>query len=146
MTDPLGTASALVRLSFLVQSVYATVCAQHDLTPAQAQLLCVLKDQPRAMAELVAMLRLEKSSLSGLVDRVERQGLLSRHPSPVDRRAVRLALTTRGQEVAEQFYEEATTALEQLVQHLPVTEQRCFTQITHRILLEEAVPEIFGTA
>lgn len=43
-----GISAALVRLSFLVQRRYARVCAGHDLSPAQAQLMCVIKDRRAA--------------------------------------------------------------------------------------------------
>lgn len=79
MAEPLHADVALVRLSFLVQSVYAEVCAKHDLSPSQAQLLCVIKDQPRGMTELTRLLRLERPGLSGLVDRIERRGAAPRH-------------------------------------------------------------------
>ncbi|MFD0532862.1 MarR family winged helix-turn-helix transcriptional regulator [Actinomadura luteofluorescens] len=48
------------------------------------------------MGELGAMLGLAKSSLTGLVDRTERNGLVRREPDPRDLRAVRVALTAEG--------------------------------------------------
>ena len=47
------------------------------------------------------MLGLAKSSLTGLVDRTERNGLVQRKPDPDDSRAVRVALTRRGAKLAE---------------------------------------------
>ena len=46
--------AGLVRLSFLVQEIYARVSERHDLTPVQAKLLCVVSDGPRGMAELAS--------------------------------------------------------------------------------------------
>ncbi|WP_235486453.1 MarR family winged helix-turn-helix transcriptional regulator, partial [Frankia sp. AvcI1] len=65
------TPVALVRLSYLVNSIYADVCAGHGLSVPQAQLMCVLRDQSRGMGEISVMLRLDKSSVTGLVERVE---------------------------------------------------------------------------
>jgi DNA-binding MarR family transcriptional regulator len=67
-TEP-GFAAALVRLSHLVQHVFADVSRDHDITPQQTQLLCMLIGGPVGMTELSRLMHLEKSSLTGLVDR-----------------------------------------------------------------------------
>ena len=49
-TADIELAGSLVRLSHLVQHVFADVSRQHDLTPQQAQLLCVLMNGPLGMS------------------------------------------------------------------------------------------------
>ena len=44
-----SVAAGLLRLSFLVQGVFARASERHDLTPAQARLLCILAGGPRGM-------------------------------------------------------------------------------------------------
>jgi DNA-binding MarR family transcriptional regulator len=146
LTQTLRTDVALVRLSFLVQSIYAEICAKHDLSPAQAQLLCVIKDHPRGMTELSRMLRLERPGLSGLVDRIERRGLVRRAPSGTDRRAVTLSPTSRGKEIVEAFYAEVSDRLTGVVAHLPPGDRRRFERIATKIVLSECVPAVFGGA
>jgi DNA-binding MarR family transcriptional regulator len=136
---------ALVRLSFLVQSVYTETCAKHDLSPAQAQLLCVIKDQPRGMTDLSRMLRLERPGLTGLVDRIERRGLLRRDTAEHDRRAVTLTPTPSGKDIVEAFYAEVSDRLLQIVAHLPARDRRQFERIATSIVFAECVPAIFGT-
>jgi DNA-binding MarR family transcriptional regulator len=136
--------AALVRLSFLVQSVYAELCAKHDLSPAQAQLLCVIKDRPRGMTELTHILRLERPGLSGLVDRVERRGLVRRGTPEHDRRAVTLTPTTRGRQVAEAFSAEVSGRLLEIVAHLPANDRRQFERLATSIVRAECVPAVFG--
>src|SRR5215471_10302285 len=106
--------TALVRSAFLVNAVYAESGREHGLTPQQGQLLCVLMTQPYGMRELGTMLGLAKSSLTGLVDRTERNGLVRREPDPQDQRAVLVALTPRGSRLAERFYEEACRRIDTL--------------------------------
>lgn len=144
MGETLGVAAGLVRLSFLVQCVYARSAAAYDLPVAQAQLLCVLKDRPRGMTELSGILHVEKSSLSGLVDRVERRGLLRRTSSLPDRRAVIVELTGRGKAVADAFYDETSEQLLEVVTGLSAADLDHFTRIATRIVLDESVPAIFG--
>lgn len=144
MTQTLRADVALVRLSFLVQSVYAQLCAKHDLSPAQAQLLCVIKDRPRGMTELTRMLRLERPGLSGLVDRIERRGLLRRETQAHDRRAVMLTPTARGKKIVEAFYAEVSERLLEVVAHLPAADRHQFERIATNIVLTECVPAVFG--
>lgn len=144
MPHNLGISAALVRLSFLVQRHYAQICAQHDLSPAQAQLMCVIKDQPRGMTELIHMLGIERPGLTGLVDRIERRGLLRRDTPQHDRRAVMVTLTPRGKEITEAFYTKVSESLQRVVAHLPEEGQRQFEDIAFNILMTEQVPAIFG--
>ena len=50
--------------------------AEHDLSIVQTRLLGVLRDRKPTMNELARLLELDKSSVSGLVDRAERRGLV----------------------------------------------------------------------
>ena len=56
-------------------------------------MLCVLSDHSVGMADLSGMLGLERSSLTGLVDRAEHRGLVVRENDPHDRRVVKVTLT-----------------------------------------------------
>ncbi|MEU4223847.1 MarR family transcriptional regulator [Nonomuraea sp. NPDC026600] len=114
----LGFASALVRMSHLVQHVFADVSRERDITPQQAQLLCVLTDAPAGMTDLTRLLHLEKSSLTGLVDRVERRGLVRRVRDGADRRACRVELTSEGEVLAVQVHGEIVSRLEKLAEGL----------------------------
>ncbi|MEI2700734.1 MAG: MarR family transcriptional regulator [Microthrixaceae bacterium] len=142
--QPLDPAAALVRISFLVQSIYTRTAARHDLTPQQAQLLCIVKDEPRAMADLVTMLRIDKSSVSGLVDRIEQRGLLRRQQSNTDRRAVTVSATARGRKRAQAFYDDTQSQLDDVVAHLTEVDQGALAGALSQILAAEAVPAVFG--
>ncbi|MFJ8768724.1 MarR family winged helix-turn-helix transcriptional regulator [Streptomyces clavifer] len=144
MAETVSTAGALVRLSFLVQSVYAEVSSHYDLTPQQAQLLCALRDTPLGVTELAQMLRLEKNSLSGLVDRVERRQLVQRNASPHDRRVVLISTTRAGGQVVEDFAREATQRLLDVVGPLSVEERALFEELATRIVVAEEVPALFA--
>lgn len=141
MGDEIGPAAGLVRLTFLVQSVYAEVGRDCELTTPQAQMLCVLTDGPRGMADLSNTLGLEKSSLTGLVDRAEQRGYVVRHPDPTDRRAVRVSLTPTGNKAAHRFHTELTTRLESLLSDLPPTDRSTFTKSLRKLVT--TVPPIF---
>jgi DNA-binding MarR family transcriptional regulator len=137
-----GPAAGLVRLSFLVQTLYAEAGRESGLTTPQAQLLCVLQDGPLGMAGLSSMLRLERSSLTGLVDRAEQRGLVERRPDPADRRAVRVALTPAGRRTVDRFHGQVTERLCGTLAGLSATERERFTRTLAK--LTAGVPAVFG--
>ena len=139
----IGTVAALVRSTFLVNAVYAQAGREHGLTPQQGQLLCVLMAQPYGMGELCTMLGLAKSSLTGLVDRTENNGLVRREPDPRDSRAVRVALTSRGARLADRFYTEACRRIEQLPAALDETERETLAGLLGSVVLDNKVPVVF---
>ncbi|MEV4495789.1 MarR family transcriptional regulator [Micromonospora arborensis] len=139
----IGVVAALVRSTFLVNAVYAESAQEYGLTPQQGQLLCVLMARPYGMGELGAVLGLAKSSLTGLVDRSERNGLLRREPDPQDARAVRVALTPRGDGLAEDFYAETCRRIDKLPVGLSAAERATLAGLLGRVLLDNEVPVVF---
>lgn len=139
----LGVVPALVRASFLVNAVYAESGREHGLTPQQGQLLCVLMKQPYGMGELSAMLGLAKSSLTGLVDRTERNGLVRREADPADTRAVRVALTPRGSTLAAEFYDETCRRIDELPSGLSAAERDTLAGLLSRVVEHNNVPVVF---
>ncbi|GAA0330411.1 MarR family transcriptional regulator [Actinoallomurus spadix] len=139
----IGIVAALVRSSFLVNAVYAESGREYGLTPQQGQLLCVLMARPHGMSELGPMLRLAKSSLTGLVDRTERNGLVRREPDPRDTRAVRVALTTHGAKLADEFYTETCRRIAELPGDLTPDERDTLADLLGRVVLAHEVPAVF---
>jgi DNA-binding MarR family transcriptional regulator len=140
---PMGVVAALVRSAFLVNAVYAESGREHGLTPQQGQLLCVLMAQPYGMSELGAVLGLAKSSLTGLVDRTERNGLVRREPDPQDMRAVRVALTPRGSTLAAEFYAETCRRIDLLPAGLNAAERDMLADLLGRVVRDNRVPVVF---
>lgn len=139
----MGVVTALVRSAFLVNAVYAESAREYGLTSQQGQLLCVLMAQPYGMSELGAMLGLAKSSLTGLVDRTERNGLVRRETDPRDMRAVRVALTPRGSRLARDFYDETCRRIEKLPAGLDPTERDELARLLSRVVSDNKVPVVF---
>ena len=52
------------------------------------------------MNELAALLACDNSNVTGLVDRLEARGLVTRQPSPEDRRVKHIVLTDAGRDAA----------------------------------------------
>jgi len=67
--DELGLVDSLAQTSFLVQGIVRRVAARHDLSVVQMRLLGILRDREPGIQVLAGHLELDKSSVTGLVDR-----------------------------------------------------------------------------
>lgn len=116
--DDEGVLDALVQASFTVMALLNQVAAAHDLSLTQLRVLGILRGREPRLVELASYLGLERSSVSGLVDRAVRRGLVWREASAEDGRAVRLGLTAEGRELStrgeSQLRELLAPALERL--------------------------------
>ncbi|MGW5734717.1 MULTISPECIES: MarR family winged helix-turn-helix transcriptional regulator [Streptomyces] len=140
----MGVAAALVRSSFLVNAVYAESAREFGLTAQQGQLLCVLMGQAYGMSELGAVLGLAKSSLTGLVDRSSRHGLVRREPDPRDGRAVQVALTAKGDALVTEFYAETSRRIDALPAGFGAAERSQLAELLSRVVRDNEVPVVFG--
>jgi DNA-binding MarR family transcriptional regulator len=121
-------------LSVLIQRKYAQICAEFDLTPAQATLLCAVRNEPRQMTDLAASLGMTKNALSQLVDRTARRELVSRESSAPDRRVVMLGATPTGKVLAEAVYAEVAKRLPEIARNLDADDRRDFERVATSIV------------
>jgi DNA-binding MarR family transcriptional regulator len=95
------------------------------------------------MGELGTVLGLAKSSITGLVDRSERSGLVRREPDPRDSRAVRVALTPHGSTIADGFYGDGRRHIEDLPASLTEAERNTLADLLSRMVNDHRVSAIF---
>ena len=101
--SPADEAWTLLRTLFGQQKRRFLIAAYElDLHPAQAGALLQLAT-PLPMNELASMLGCDNSNVTGLIDRLEARGLVTRQPSPYDRRVKHVVLTGAGQELRAQM-------------------------------------------
>lgn len=73
-----------------------------NITPGQYGVLrCLWEDGPCTPKELAQTLRLETSTISGVLDRMEKKGLVERVIDKKDRRSVRVMATESGLAIQE---------------------------------------------
>ena len=129
---------ALAQLAFLVVGVIERRAAEHDLSLVQTRLLGVLRDREPTMNELGALLGLDKSSTSGLVDRAQRRGLVTRVPSETDRRSVRVRLTDVGRAFVTRAAATIGTDLTAMLDRLPKAERSALRRTAGRFVVAQA--------
>jgi DNA-binding MarR family transcriptional regulator len=125
---------ALFQLSFLLQARLSRIAAEHDLSVVQVRLLGILRDREPGMLELARHLELEKSSLSGLVDRAEKRGLVERLPSASDRRAATVRVTAQGRRLSRVIAEAVAVEVSALVQALSETDRKHLSALTGQVV------------
>lgn len=136
--DELGIVDALVQLSFLIQHVLGRVASSYELTVVHLRLLGILRDREPAMLELARYMNLDKSSVSGLVDRAERRGLARRVTTSADGRVVRVTLTPDGRRLATVASEEIGRQVNAVVESLPEAGRTQLAGLVRQILFADA--------
>lgn len=114
---------ALVRSTFEVTAVLTRIGAENDLSLTQMRVLGIVRDRRVRMSDLAAFLGLDKSTLSGLVDRAEKRGLLAREKSTQDRRVFDVYPTEAGLELTNRVYLQIRAALAPSTDHLEPGQQ-----------------------
>jgi DNA-binding MarR family transcriptional regulator len=131
---------ALARTSFAVMGVLNRIGAEHDLSLTQIRVLAILQDRRGKMSELADYLGLDKSTVSGLVDRAEKRGLLQRAPNPDDGRAIDVFLTAEGSRLAETGRSEIAKALSPMTGPLTKSQARRLTALLEEVLTHTGPP------
>ena len=91
----------LFRRAFQLSVAIATEqLATHNLTTVQFASLVGIHEHPGLDAtRLSALIKFDKATLTGEIDRLEAKALIERRPHPSDRRARTLHLTREGEKV-----------------------------------------------
>lgn len=112
---------------------YDEAAARHDLTRMQAFMLAHLLSGPKPMRSLAGHLKCEPSNITGLVDRMEARGLVTREPDPEDRRVKNITATDLGRASFEAVWSELTFAAEPL-SALSVQERETLRDLLVRVV------------
>jgi DNA-binding MarR family transcriptional regulator len=89
-------------------------------------------DEPLPMGEAAGQLHCDPSNVTGLVDRLEKRGLIERVPSPSDRRVRHLVLTDEGRHVKQRLDRLMADAL--ALDSLPAGDQAALRDLLQRTL------------
>jgi MarR family transcriptional regulator, organic hydroperoxide resistance regulator len=105
---------------------------QLDLTFMQAHVLRLLDPtKPRPMGELADQLKCDASNITGIVDRLEARGLVTRGSAPGDRRVKALAPTPAGLAMRERVLASMQTP-PAAIEALPTADKRALRDILRR--------------
>ena len=125
---------SLVQVSFAVTAVLSRVAAEQGLSLTQLRVLGILRDRKPTMAELADYLGLERSTVSGLIDRAVQRGLVEKNTDPADGRSVRVSLTAQARRLASGIVAEIGELMLPLTGRLNAGEQKRLTELLAKVL------------
>ena len=101
----LATIRELVRAYQAFSAYSEAFVRQHDLTPAQFDVIATLGNtQCMSMGDIGEKTLITKGTLTGVVDRLIKKGLVTREVPPENRRSVIVKLTAEGDALFEQVF------------------------------------------
>ena len=107
-----------------------------ELTATQAKVLFQIKKfENYRPSDIGKMLNVDKSSITRMIDRLEKKGLIKRLPDPDDRRSFLLDLTEKGRLTVEHGMPLAMSALDELEQALTVEEKQQLRHCLRKIVM-----------
>jgi DNA-binding MarR family transcriptional regulator len=125
---------ALVQISFALMAALTEVAAEHDLSLTQLRMLGILRDREPTMADLATFTGLERSTISGLIDRAAQRGLVVRTADPHDGRSVRVSLTKQARGLVPEVTAAIADRIKPLTGHLSAAEQKRLTALLTKAL------------
>jgi len=137
----------LLRAADQVYHARETSLARHDLSQGRFTVLMLLLDKaknraiPRTPAELAESAGVTRATMTGLIDTLERNGLVKREPDPVDRRMMSVHLTARGQEVLREVLPGHFQWMAALMRPLSENERKTLVRLLTKVS-QRAHPEL----
>lgn len=126
-TPTSAASEAWLLMSRLLQEnrgAFFAACAEANLSPPQVMALQLLEPEtPTPMSDLAGLMHCDNSNVTGIVDRLEARGLVTRRPATHDRRIKHLLVTDEGAAVRARLVAQLSEPPEPLLR-LSTAEQR----------------------
>ncbi|MEV7119986.1 MarR family winged helix-turn-helix transcriptional regulator [Kitasatospora griseola] len=123
----------MARLVGLFHREYEEAAAARSLTGAQAKVLALLRRGPMPMRHIAQTLSCEPSNVTGIVDRLEGRGFVTRESDPQDRRVKLVVATDTGLSASSELRESLNFAREPLAA-LEASERAQLRDLLRRML------------
>lgn len=123
------------RLQQFAVTVFLEETDGYDITPVQfGALVSVLACPGIDQITLSQTIGFDRNTLSGVLERLELKGLITREPSPADRRAKVLYLTAAGDALYETLFEATERSNERMLHGLDHAERDILVTLMERIV------------
>jgi len=133
--DPsLATVRELVRAYQAFSSYSESFVRHYDLTPAQFDVIATLGNTcGLSMGDIGEKTLITKGTLTGVVDRLEKKGLVCRQIPPDNRRSVVVTLTPAGTQLFEQVFPAHIIDIKQRLDALDDSEMELLRVLLRRL-------------
>jgi DNA-binding MarR family transcriptional regulator len=115
------------RLQQIAVAIFLEETQAHGITPVQyAALYAALRQPGLDQRTLASTIGFDTSTIGGVIDRLERRGLIERLASPTDRRVRLLQVTAEGEALLGEVIPAMLKAQQRIVAPLPAAERPRF--------------------
>jgi len=130
------TITVLLHIAFKkIRKYFYEIADSYGLVPAQlAALRRLWENDGMKNTELGEELSLKTSTVTTLIDRMERDGLVCRIRNKEDRRVVNIWLTEKGKELKEKVPDVENLIVEKMKRHFSAEELREFERLLRKFL------------
>ena len=124
----------ILRTNDQFQNRFGRLFREFDLTPSQYNVLRILRGEGKPMPSLEVADRMIQvvPAITGLVDRLEKQGLVSRERCTEDRRVVYVEITMKGKALLKKMDQPVSELHSSLIGHLNRTELRELSRLLEK--------------
>jgi DNA-binding MarR family transcriptional regulator len=138
----------LKRLNYLIRRMHQTADAFYydeiphdDITPVQMAALRGIQFRPGIdQLRLANAIKLDRTTVAGVVLRLEKKGLITRQPAPRDRRSNVLSLTVEGEKLLSELLPAADRAQRRMLAKLTPEQRRQFLDLMVRLVDQDVPP------
>ena len=106
----------------------------YDITPQQFGVLAFLwLENGLSQAELSNRSQIDRTTIGGIIDRLEKEGLLERRNHPEDRRAYQVFLTGKGKSLEKELTAVAGQVIKKITAPLSEEEHQALIQLLSKL-------------
>jgi len=129
-----STGFLVVRTARSMKKVLDARLSEYGITSSQHSVLNTLaQTDGLSLSEIGKRVFLDKPAITGLADRLEKDGYVVRKRTARDRRVIHLWLTDKGRQLLKEFEDVVATTDQELIQQLSPDELGSFRDMLNRI-------------
>lgn len=131
----------ILRTSDQLQNRVGRLFREYDLTPSQYNVLRILRGEGKPLPSLEIAQRTIQvvPAITGLIDRLEKQGLVKRQRSTEDRRVVYVEITAKAKQILKRIDRPLLELHERLLGHLSKKEIAEITRLMEKVRDSQAL-------
>lgn len=139
MREPMNvnreTMASIIRTSSLLMRVAGRFFSKYIVTDVQFNILLILKEEKNGLSQqaLSERLTVTKSNIVGLIDRLEKSGLVKRQMDPEDRRTNCVVLTSEGKAILEKVEGDYGAEVDRIMGGLSQSEKKSMISATQKM-------------
>jgi len=139
--DPIDAFDKAFELAARLAEAMRLALTERGLTANRAEVIYLLaREGTLVQRELAHALGCSPRHVTGLIDTLQRDGLVERRPHPSDRRAISVVLTEQGADTAHWMTSQRHDSAQAILGDLPAADLAAFIRVADRILHQVTPP------